>query len=195
MITAFYSLKGGSGVSVAALLYAMNRPADFENVLVVDWDNSGDLHAMTGFPDPLGSDPNGPLQVGDTGVWICREQDPYSIADYDLVIYDMGNARDETVFNWPEHVSSQFVVSLPCYVALRHGVGHKIRPDGVIVRQDTDRALRPEDVASVFSSHVAAVIPTVSAISRAIDAGLFGRGPRRYKVNMDGVSRVLLADS
>jgi cellulose biosynthesis protein BcsQ len=71
------------------------------------------------------------------------------------------------------------LVLRPCYLALRRAVAAPLRPSGIVVVTERDRALRASDVEAVVGAPVRADVPWDPAVARAVDAGLLAtRVPR-----------------
>lgn len=71
--------------------------------------------------------------------------------------------------------SLSLLVLRPCYLALRRAAAAPLRPSGVILVGEPERALGRRDVEDVLGVPVRAVVPHDRAVARAVDAGLFGR--------------------
>ncbi len=71
------------------------------------------------------------------------------------------------------------LVLRPCFLALRRAVAAPLRPSGIVVVAERDRALRASDVEAVVGAPVRAEVPWDPAVARAVDAGLLAtRIPR-----------------
>jgi hypothetical protein len=70
--------------------------------------------------------------------------------------------------------STSLLVVRPCYLALRHAVAASLRPSGVVVVDEPDRALDPTDVEHILDVPVVATVPLLPGIARAVDAGVLG---------------------
>lgn len=189
MIILCRSAKGGSGTTVTAaalglLLAARHRGGGY----IVDL--RGDLAATLGIAEPEGSgmcEVNSALRLlprsSSTGFsetqWLSLATELTSLRG--PVVVDVGT----TVPGNPlmEAATASYLVTRPCYLALRHGVRHGQRDDyavdGCILVDEPGRALTSGDVAKVLNIPVCATVPYDPAISRAVDAGLLShRVPR-----------------
>lgn len=68
-----------------------------------------------------------------------------------------------------------FLVLRPCYLALRRALSMPVRPTGVILVRERDRALARRDVEDVLGVEVRAQVEVDPSIARAVDAGLLAR--------------------
>jgi hypothetical protein len=202
-----WSVKGGSGTTVVAasmaLLLARRMPGE---VLLVD--AGGDAPSALGLPDlggpglvdwlanpglepaalrrleveaggglrllPRGSASGGP--VIDAGKGVDRLLG--ALHDVSAVVVDAGPPSPLAI-----ELASGAAVSLlvlrPCYLALRRALAAPLRPSGVVVVEEPDRALDPTDIEDVLGVPVRAVVPWDPAIGRCVDAGLLAaRLPR-----------------
>jgi hypothetical protein len=66
------------------------------------------------------------------------------------------------------------LVVRPCYLALRHAVSSSVRPSGVVLVDEPERALDSTDVERILHVPVVATVPCSSGIARAVDAGVLG---------------------
>lgn len=72
-----------------------------------------------------------------------------------------------------------WLVTRPCYLAMRRVQGVGVRPTGVILVQEPGRSLDRFVVADVVGAPVLALIDHDPAVARAVDAGLLlSRSPR-----------------
>ena len=73
----------------------------------------------------------------------------------------------------------RLLVTRACYLSMRHATRCPLRPDGVVLVTEPDRALGPGDVAAVVDAPVVASLAQDASVARAVDAGLLGtRLPR-----------------
>jgi Mrp family chromosome partitioning ATPase len=72
-----------------------------------------------------------------------------------------------------------YLVTRPCYVALRRAVSMGIAADGVVLVDEPGRCLGRHDVADVLSLPVLATVDLDPALARSVDAGLLARRPHR----------------
>lgn len=205
MLTACWSVKGGSGTTVVAaslaLLLARTSPA---GALAVDL--AGDLPAVLGLPEPGGlgardwleagpdvSDDaltrlaiagGGGLQVVPRGRAVdCGADDgerlALALAGPRPAVVDCGSRLDDAALAVASAAPLSLLVLRPCYLALRRAVAAPIRPSGVVLVGEPGRSLDASDVEDVLGVPVRVQIPYDAAIARAIDAGILtSRLPR-----------------
>ena len=78
--------------------------------------------------------------------------------------------------------SVSLLVVRPCYLALRRALAAPVRPSGVVLVREVQRALGSADVEAVRGVPVRAVVAVAPAGARAVDAGLLlSRLPRRLE--------------
>lgn len=161
--TTFYAAKHGQGtttVAVAAALAACQ---------------AGPVHLVSAGPDAaavLGMAQPDAYPIEARPGLTLHDERPQDIEPGALLIIDAGT-QPETV----EGVA--YLVTRPCYLALRAAMHLRARPDGLVVITEPGRALSVDDVAEVIGAPVRAVIPQDPAVARAIDAGLLAsRLPR-----------------
>jgi len=224
VLTALWSTKGGSGVSVTAAALAVvmaGQQAETDPpVLLVDL--CGDLPAVLGLARP-----NGP----GVGEWLATEQqdslalqrlaepvisglemipagDATAVHDDSAtalgaalrelnrpVVVDAGNLA-RVGYSGHSHPAAEVVrsaersllVTRPCYLSLRSAVGFELRPDGVIVLQESGRALNSRDVGDVLNVPVLATVSCDEALARSVDAGVLARRlPRTLARELGGL--------
>lgn len=196
MITICWAAKGGSGTTVVAAALALTGT---DETLLVDL--AGDLPAVLGCPEPdgpgvgdwLGSDapasrlealerPVTPrvrlVHIGDrrpvAGApvpatrWTALAR---RLADEQRrVVVDAGTgdppAELVTV------ATHAWLVTRPCYLALRAAIRLRARPTGIVVVDEPGRALRPADLEATVGAPIVATMLLDPAIARAVDAGL-----------------------
>ena len=96
------------------------------------------------------------------------------------VIVDAGRPdRDALAAALVDASTVSILVIRPCYLALRRAVASDRRPHGIVVVDESTRALTPADIEDALDAPVVAAVPTRPEIARAVDAGLLsGRVPR-----------------
>ena len=209
MLIAFWSVKGGSGVTVVAAgaALALARPSA-PPVLLVDM--AGDLAYCLGVPDPsgpgvadwsaAGSDvPADALVRLATPVTsevelIPRGSGPIDAGRADLLLQLLSAARRDVVIDCglvDEHDAAaaaavvaagaerSVLVTRMCALGLRRAVRASLRPMGVVAVREAGRALTSEDVANVLGVPVLAEVAVDPAVARAVDAGLLATRPPR----------------
>lgn len=171
MGTTFYTAKPGQGCSTVSVAFAHVLHEQFGQRVHIVTPDPDDTLTLLGLPisdwldlPVVASDW---LTVGTDGL-----EERFSSA---WSIYD--NPVDK-----PE--ARRFLVTRPCYLALRRALADNIRPDGIVLINEADRSLDARDVEDVIGAPVVAQIPADDngAIRRTIDAGLFGtRLPAAFK--------------
>jgi len=155
MIVVCRSPKGGSGTTITSAALAMMLAAQHRGGgYIVDL--TGELAPALGIPDP-------PDKVAN------------QLLSYDApVVIDVGTGELNESF---ERIANRtFLVLRPCYLALRkasnkmsHGY---LRNDGIIVLEESGRALTPTDISTVLKTPIVSTIKVDPSVSRAVDAGL-----------------------
>ena len=204
MLTACWSVKGGSGTTVVtatlALLLARSSP---DGAVAVDL--AGDLPAVLGIPEPagpgvldwlaagpdlgadalarLGADadvdlrvvPRGYGTVPDTG----GERLAAALSGTRPTVVDCGTGPEGAALEVAAAASLSLLVLRPCYLSLRRAVRAPIRPSGVVLVDEPGRSLGPRDVEDVLGVPVRVHVPYDPAVARVVDAGvLMARMPR-----------------
>ncbi len=206
MLTACWSVKGGSGTTVVsatlALLLARTSPS---GALAVDL--AGDLPTVLGMREPGGlgardwleagpdvSDdaltrlavdagcglrvvPRGTAAVGGDGA--DGDRLALALAGPGPTVVDCGSQLDDAALAVAAAAPLSLLVLRPCYLALRRAVAAPIRPSAVVLVGEPGRSLGASDVEDVLGVPVRVQIPYDIAIARAVDAGVLGsRLPR-----------------
>ncbi|MEQ8719545.1 MAG: hypothetical protein RIE08_18230 [Acidimicrobiales bacterium] len=104
------------------------------------------------------------------------------LSDPRPVVVDVGNIASADLADAAAALRRAFVaaasrawlVTRPCYLALRASRGSGAVPDGVVVMSEPGRALGAADVADVIGAPVVLELDVDPAIARAVDAGLLG---------------------
>jgi hypothetical protein len=190
VLTCCWSVKGGSGVTVVAAGLALRAARSGPSILI---DLCGDLPAALGVPEPdgpgiaewlrRGVTIRGPLPLISVGRglqlvprgrgallpvgldWLAGQGTVIMDAG---VIDDAGDPRALAL----GRADRSLLVLRPCYLALRRAVRVGIRPHGIVLVVEPNRALGAEDVETVLGAPVVAEVPVDPAVSRAVDAGL-----------------------
>lgn len=209
MLIACWSVKGGSGTSVVAASIALHLSALGPATLV---DLAGDSPAVLGLPDPPGpgvaewlagglADPAALDRVATSVtpalslVPVGREPVPSdggerlaaALAGRGQSVVDCGSrAASGAAAGVAAAATCSLLVVRPCYLALRRALAAPIRPSGVILVDEGERALGPNDVSEVLGVPVRAVVPWDPRVARAVDAGLLAaRMPRSLRALAD----------
>ena len=196
MFTILSSPKGGSGTSVVAASLAIVSSSSSPTLLV---DLAGDQAAILGMPEPpigLSDWANGmTYREFDEIVSLCHDNlylAPTGTFDFETlnanawdkllralslkhsegcnIIVDLGRADIPLALR--KIVDTCYLVTRPCYLALRRAVDLETAFSGVIVVNEPDRVLTSRDVESVLKLKCVAEIPYTSEISRRVDSGL-----------------------
>ena len=196
MFTILSSPKGGTGTSVVAASLAIVSSSSSPTLLV---DLAGDQAAILGMPEPpigLSDWANGmTYREFDEIVSLCHDNlhlAPTGSFDFEIlnanawgnltqaltmkhsegynIIIDLGRADIPLVLR--KIVDTCYLVTRPCYLALRRSVDLETAFSGVIVVNEPDRVLTSRDVESVLKLKCVAEIPYTSEISRRVDSGL-----------------------
>ena len=196
MFTILSSPKGGTGTSVVAASLAIVSSSSSPTLLV---DLSGDQAAILGLPQPpigLSDWANGmTYREFDEIISLCHDNlylAPTGTCDFETlnanawdkllralslkhsegcnIIVDLGRADIPLALR--KIVDTCYLVTRPCYLALRRAVDLETAFSGVIVVNEPDRVLTSRDVESVLKLKCVAEIPYTSEISRRVDSGL-----------------------
>jgi len=196
MFTILSSPKGGTGTSVVAASLAIVSSSSTPTLLV---DLAGDQAAILGLPQPpigLSDWANGmTYREFDEIVSLCHDNlylAPTGTFDFETlnanawdkllralslkhsegcnIIVDLGRADIPLALR--KIVNTCYLVTRPCYLALRRAVDLETAFSGVIVVNEPDRVLTSRDVESVLKLKCVAEIPYTSEISRRVDSGL-----------------------
>ena len=196
MFTILSSPKGGTGTSVVAASLAIVSSSSSPTLLV---DLAGDQAAILGLPQPpigLSDWANGmTYREFDEIVSLCHDNlylAPTGTFDFETlnanawdkllralslkhsegynIIVDLGRADIPLALR--KIVDTCYLVTRPCYLALRRAVDLETAFSGVIVVNEPDRVLTSRDVESVLKLKCVAEIPYTSEISRRVDSGL-----------------------
>jgi hypothetical protein len=186
-----WSVKGGSGATVAACSLALRR-STLPTLLV---DLAGDAPAALGLAEP-----NGPgvgdwlrspgagadelrrlaVAVNDHALLLPVGRLPSPDADWERlaaalagphgVIVDAGTGEPPTAL--ADAASASLLVTRACFLALRRAARATVRPTGVVLVDEPGRALGATDVERTVGAPVVATLRWDPAVARAVDAGL-----------------------
>lgn len=191
----FFSVKGGSGTTVTSCATALALAQRHGRALLVDL--CGDAPAALGMSEPTGPGVNDWLKEhsradaesllllsspADLGLLVVhRGQHAVhgsprwadladTIESLPMpVVVDAGTRCVPTEF--VERAERRLLVTRPCYLSLRRAINAP-KSHGIVLMNESGRALTATDVESVLSTPVVASIPHDAAVSRAVDAGL-----------------------
>jgi len=71
-----------------------------------------------------------------------------------------------------EAADRSWLVTRPCFLALRRALAVGRRPDGIVLVEEPGRALGRTDVEDVLGAPVVATVAADASVARAVDAGL-----------------------
>jgi MinD-like ATPase involved in chromosome partitioning or flagellar assembly len=194
-----WSVKGGSGTTVVASTIALMRAAESQRgALLVDL--AGDVPAVLGLAESSGPGINDWFANCDHGSRMtlqsiaiqatanlqiiargskqldAKENRNFSelcaaLKTFDLpIIVDAGCGLPSP--DLLAQASSSLLVTRPCYLSLRRAAQLSVSPTGIVLINETGRALGKHDVEAVIGAPVVAEISFDAAIARAVDAGL-----------------------
>jgi MinD-like ATPase involved in chromosome partitioning or flagellar assembly len=200
LVVLFWSVKGGSGVTVAAAASALLSSRRTATTLI---DLGGDVHAALGLPDPVGPGvldwldaPNGApdglfrlaaeasdtLRIVGAGPRTDRSSPGAIGADeWDRLVAACSGRREAVILDAGhgipapavhDHVTRSLLVTRPCFLALRRAAAHSSLASGVVLVNEPGRALTAADVERALGVPVDAEVPWDPAVARAVDAGL-----------------------
>ena len=200
MLVACWSVKGGSGTTVVAASLALVLARQRGEVTLVDL--AGDAPAVFGTAEPSGPGVSEWAAAGQdvpaaaldalaspvrSGLrLIHRGQAPVAdgdgeriavaLASLGTVVVDCGQVGRFDRSGPAESVASGATQSLlvmrPCFLSLRSALAAPLRPSGVVLVHDQQRALGRADVEDVLGVPVRAEVRWDPAVARAVDAGL-----------------------
>lgn len=208
MRTMCWSVKGGSGTTVAATAIALlaARGVGEPAVLV---DLAGDVSTVLGLPRPefgvddwlVSPDSVGISALDGLAIDACpglrlipgsrdhgspRASRIATLVQWlrsqpGAVVIDLGVRlrRDPVADAIADCCDRSLLVTRPCYLALRLAADAPYRPSGIVLIREKDRSLDAVDVEASAGAPVVATIDVHPAIARAVDAGLLNtRLPR-----------------
>lgn len=167
---AFYSPKGGSGVSAVAAAVALQFARIHRTVLVDHGDDAVPTLGVGGSTPDVFVGVGDNLHVGSAMAWRVNQWGTpptvtiHDMAEHHLAVQNPSGAR-------------RILVVRPCYLSLRRVMGGSSRfskadADGVVLVSEPGRALGKRDVENCLGVPVLAEVPYDPAVARAIDAGL-----------------------
>lgn len=197
MLTVCYSTKGGQGCTTITAALAL---AQRGSRLI---DTTGDLPALLGIPEPSGpgicdlladdraldiaglvrlAASSGPVQLINAGSMPVDGVPEHRWAELAAILTADPGAWFLDAGTLPAAFAAadrKLLVVRNCYLALRRAVAHPVRPDGVVLVIEPDRALSSADIEAVLTVPVVARVSIDPTAARTIDAGLFAaRVPR-----------------
>jgi MinD-like ATPase involved in chromosome partitioning or flagellar assembly len=207
VLIAYWSVKGGSGTTVVAvthaLLVARSAPSPSPVVLV---DLAGEAATVLGVRDVgsafFGADTAelldratpvvdglvlvsagevGPALPDDSAAPAAGEQLVATLGGLNnVVVVDCGvPAADGVAARVAAAADRSLLVVRPCFLAMRRAIAAPLRPSGVVLVTEPQRALGRSDIEAVLGVPVVAEVPHGPVIARAVDAGLLAtRLPR-----------------
>jgi hypothetical protein len=166
-----YAPKGGQGVTTTAAMLAVSTPG---HRLLVDGAERADLPSVLGCSVPGDwADRTGVCydvydQTATSSLGLVRGQPDLNLAgwDYEHLIVDTGTTPRPNNLGW------WIMVLRPCYLAIRHAVAAKHRPDGIILINEPGRSLRRCDVEACVGAPVIAELDLSPVVARSVDAGM-----------------------
>lgn len=201
MLVACWSAKGGAGTSVvAAALAVLAAHRSPQGAVLADL--AGDGPALLGLPEPDSPGLTGWLAAGDdvpadalgrieVPVTSTLTLLPRGPGDLDArraavlasvlasgvrpAVADCGSALGDAVASLARGADASYLVTRPCYLALRRARQAPLTPTGVVLVHEEGRALAPADVEAVVATPVVAVVPLDPRVANAVDAGLLVR--------------------
>jgi hypothetical protein len=159
----FYAAKGGQGCTTTAMAAAV----------LLSHHDSVDLTAHD--PDDAAVLAGRQLDFTDDHLALTPQLrlvvDPRQ-ATAPIVVHDAGTVHDLTDTPLAEPDVPRYLVTRPCFLALRRATNHSIRPTGIILIHEPDRAIAPHDIEAILHRPIVTTIPCTPAIARAVDAAL-----------------------
>ncbi|HEX5615206.1 MAG TPA: hypothetical protein VFZ83_08625, partial [Acidimicrobiia bacterium] len=201
MLVCFWSPKGGSGTStvaaVAALVSARAEPTRLVDLAgdqpallglasdpptgAAEWLAAG-AGASADALDRIALDVHRDLTLVPRGAGDPRAADPEAGAalgvslrdDARPTVADAGHLDADALDALAAVADASVVVVRGCYLALRRAVRHPAtaRAAGVVLLEESGRALGAKEVADVVGLPLLASIPVRASISRVVDAGV-----------------------
>ncbi len=208
MLVACWSAKGGAGTSVvaAALAVLAGRRSPHGAVFA---DLAGDGPALLGVPEPDSPGLTGWLAAGDDvpADALGRIEVPVTSALTLLprgrggldarragvlasvlasgvrpAVADCGGGLGDAVVALAREADASYLVTRPCYLALRRAHQAPLAPTGVVLVHEEGRALTRSDVEGAVGTPVVAEVPLDPRVANAVDAGLLVRSLPRSLV-------------
>lgn len=172
-VPAALGLTAGPGPGLADWLRASSDvPADALRRMEID--AGGGLAVL---PWASGHGPASSLHGGCGTESVDRAEDLAAAlaGDGRTVVFDCGTARSGPELTVAAAADQSLLVLRPCYLALRRALEAPIRPSGLVVVREPNRALSSRDIEDVLGVPIRAEIPYDPAVSRCVDAGLLAR--------------------
>jgi MinD-like ATPase involved in chromosome partitioning or flagellar assembly len=200
MLTACWSVKGGSGTTVVSATLLLGAAAAGRHAVGADFD--GDLALALGLPEPAGPGLRDWLAAGPDvprdalsriahdrphGITLVPRGDAAVTADADAgrrlakairsvraggpVIADCGRVESDAVAAFVAAADRSLLVLRPCYLALQRA-NHAPRPTAVVLVGEPHRRLTSRDVEAILGVPVVAEIAWHPHIAHAVDEGL-----------------------
>lgn len=218
MLTACWSVKGGSGTTVVAASLTLALARAGRQVIAADF--GGDLPVALGLACPQGpglrdwvaagvdvpADALERIAVHDaSGITVvprgdapCASADPTAatrlvdalraLPPVAPIVADCGTAADPVAQAFVAAADRSLLVMRPCYLAMRRAVAAP-RPSGVVLVNEVGRALSASDIEDVLGVPVVAVIDWDPAVAKAVDCGMLQSTlPRRVQHALRGVA-------
>jgi hypothetical protein len=113
--------------------------------------------------------------TGEERVSLCTQ---HLLRDERPIVVDVGcvtwdNSPDDLVRRkFIEAANTSLLVTRPCFISLRRALSLPIRPTGVVLVEESGRALGSSDVEDVLGVPIVATIAVDASIARAVDSGL-----------------------
>ena len=215
MLTACWSVKGGSGTTVvSAALGLVVARAGHDHATLLDL--AGEVPAALGIPDPSGpgltewlatearapasfarliAPAAGGLGVVPRGAPLPPDEDDSSalfaaMADVGGAwVVDAGVPAGPLAREVVTSADTSLLVLRPCYLALRRALATDLPAHGVVLVREPGRVLTAKDIEDVLRLPVRAEIDVDPAVARAVDAGLLaGRLPRLLERSLRGAA-------
>lgn len=176
-VPAALGLTAGSG-SVPALVDWLGAgpgvPADALRRMELD---AGGGLAVLPWAQPRGRPGEPSPGTGSPAVLAERAEDLAAALSGDdrPVVVDCGRAHSGLELAVAAAAEQSLLVLRPCYLALRRALEAPIRPSGLVVVREPNRALSSRDIEDVLGVPIRAEIPYDAAVARCVDAGLLAR--------------------
>ena len=163
----FRGAKGGVGTSTVAALHALAlaRAGSPTTLTATCEVQLGDLAAILGIPPVEGPH----IDVNTTAALATSPAAPAT------VVIDAGTEVDP-----PLAACEHYLVTRPCYLALRRAVQSARGAHGIVLVAEPERSLTRADVEDVLGLPVVATLPVQPATARLIDAGLLAAQRGRH---------------
>jgi MinD-like ATPase involved in chromosome partitioning or flagellar assembly len=200
VLTACWSVKGGTGTTVVAASLVLAAVAAHRPVVAADF--AGDLPLTLGIAEPAGpglldwlaAGPDVPRDAldriahTDQGITLLARGHVGGEADASAgrrlavalpamrsggpVVADCGRAESAALGAFVDAADRSLLVVRNCYVALQRALRAPRRPTAVVLVSEWGRALQPRDVEDVLGVPVVTEIRWEPAVARAVDSGL-----------------------